>query len=117
MTRIFVPALAMMALVGFCNQTNAQAPCLELTRLRSEVVEASKEVMDVPTPARCEAYIRFSTAWNEVARYANENRELCAISLSSLGEFEKRHREAVVARDNVCAGRPPRPFPADIILR
>jgi hypothetical protein len=35
---MYVPALAMAALVGFCSQANAQAPCP--TRLRSEAAEA-----------------------------------------------------------------------------
>jgi hypothetical protein len=30
----------MAALVGFCSQANAQAPCPEMTRLRSEAAEA-----------------------------------------------------------------------------
>ena len=45
------------------------------------------------------------------------NRELCDISIVLLSEFEKRHREAEKARDNVCAGRPLRPYPPDIIER
>jgi len=117
MTRMSLPALAMMALVAFCSQANAQARCPELTRLRSEAAEASKQVMGIPRSGRCEAYIRFSMAWNEVAHYANENREVCDISLPSLSEFETRHREAVTARDNVCTSRPARAFPADVILR
>ena len=71
----------------------------------------------VPTSDRCEAYGRFSAAWGEIFRYANDHRELCDVSDVSLGEFEKRYREAVKARDNVCAGRPLQPFPPDIIKR
>jgi hypothetical protein len=110
--------LAMIALVGFCSQANAQARCPELTRLRSEAAGALKQTRGlVPTLDRCEAYNRFSTAWAAIVQYANDNREACDISTLSLDEFEKHHREAVQARDNVCAGRPARPFPPDVIRR
>ena len=116
--RTHMPALAMIALVGFCSQANAQARCPELTRLRSEVAGALKQTRGlVPTLDRCEAYNLFSTAWATIVQYANDNREACDISTFSLDEFEKYHLEAVQARDNVCAGRPVRPFPADIIQR
>ncbi|HZE54814.1 MAG TPA: hypothetical protein VE111_16310 [Bradyrhizobium sp.] len=111
------PALAMMALVGFCGPANAQALCPELTRLRSEASEAVQQMMGAPTSDRCAAYIRFSMAWGAIARYANDHRELCDISLPLLSDFEKRYREAVNARENVCAGRPIRPFPPDINQR
>ena len=116
--RTHVPALAMIALVGFCGQANAQARCPELTRLRSETAEASTPIRGlVPTSDRCVAYIRLSMAWGAIAQYANDHRELCDISIASLSEFEKYHREAVRVRDNACAGRPLRAFPADIIQR
>jgi len=50
-----------------------------------------------------------------VVEYAGENREMCNISERSLSDFEKYRREAASRRDNVCAGRPERPFPAEII--
>ena len=112
-----IPTLAMIALVGFCIQANAQAQCPELTRLRSEAADASKSTRLALTSDRCEAYIRSSMAWGVVVQYANDHRELCDISIRSLNEFEKYHREAVSARDNVCAGRPVRPFPPEIIQR
>ena len=62
-------------------------------------------------------YNRLSAAWGAVAQYANDNRESCRVSLPSLNELAQYHREAVKARDNVCAGRPIRPYPADIIQR
>jgi hypothetical protein len=111
------PALAMMALVGFSSQANAQAPCPELTRLRIKASEAIEQTKGVPTSDRCEAYIRFSLAWGAIVQYANSNRELCEISMLSLGEIEKRHREAVKERESVCAGRVLRPFPAEVIRR
>ena len=113
--RTLTPALVMIALVGFCSQANAQAQCPELTRLRSEAAEASKPTRRALTSNRCEAHIRSSMAWGVMVQYANDHRELCDISIRSLSEFEKYHREAVSARDNVCAGRPIRPFPPEII--
>jgi hypothetical protein len=115
--RTVMPALAMMALFGFCSQANAQAQCSELTRLRSEAAETSKQTRRGLISDRCEAYIRSSIAWDATVQYANDHRELCDISIHSLSEFEKYHREAVSARDNVCSGRPARPFPPEIIQR
>jgi hypothetical protein len=43
--------------------------------------------------------------------------KLCEISTRSMDDFEKYHDEAVKTRDNICAGRPGRPFPPEIILR
>ena len=115
--RTLVPALAMVALAGFCCHANAQAQCPELTRLRSEATEAIKPIPRTLIPNRCEAYIRSSMAWGTIVRYANDHREACGISSQSLSEFERSHREAINARDNVCAGRPVRPFPPEIIRR
>ena len=112
-----MPPLAIIALLGLCIQANAQPPCPELTRLRSEAQEAVKQSRTVPASERCYRYIRLSVAWGAVAQYANDNRESCHISTPSLNEFEQYHREAVKDRDNVCAGRPLRPYPADVIQR
>jgi hypothetical protein len=111
-----MPALAMIALIGFCCETNAQAQCPEFTRLRSEATEASKHATGGGlVSGRCEAYVRSSRAWSVVVQYVNDHREMCDISIHSLSEFEKTQREAERARDNVCAGRPARPFPPEII--
>jgi hypothetical protein len=115
--RTLMPALAMITLIGICSQANAQAQCPELTRLRSEAAEASKPTRRALISDRCEVYIRSSMAWGVMVQYANDHRESCDISIHSLSEFEKYHREAVSARDNVCAGRPVRPFPPEIIQR
>jgi hypothetical protein len=115
--RICLPSLATVALVGAFSQASAQASCPELTALRHEATEASRQIVGVPASERCLAYNRSSAAWGEVAKYASDHREQCEISAVSLSEFEKRHREAQKARDNVCAGRPARPFPPDIIQR
>jgi hypothetical protein len=117
MMRTRIPALTSIALLGFCIQADAQAPCPELTRLRSEAQEALKQSMTVPASERCYIYVRLSVAWGAVAQYANDNRESCHISIPSLNEFEQYHRKAVKDRANVCAGRPLRPYPADVIQR
>jgi hypothetical protein len=117
MMRIRMPALTITSLFGFCIQANAQALCPELTRLRSEAQEALKQSRTVPASERCNMYIRLSVAWGAVAQYANDNRESCHISIPSLNEFEWYHREVVKGRDNVCEGRPLRPYPADVIQR
>jgi hypothetical protein len=115
--RTLLPTLAMIALGGFFSHASAQAQCPELTRLRSEAAQAQKPMARGLISDRCEAYIRSSMAWRAVLQYAEDHRESCDISLRSLGEFEKYHHDAVSARDNVCAGRPVRPFPAEIIHR
>jgi hypothetical protein len=105
----------LIALAGLSGPANAQAQCPELTRLRSEVAAASTGT-GVPTRNRCDAYIRLSIAWNDIAKYAGDNREACGISISAMNDIERHHREVVQARDNVCTGRRPRPFPPEIIV-
>jgi hypothetical protein len=117
--RTSVPVIAMIALVGLGSHAGAQAQCPELMRLRSEAAETSKQTRGgiAPTSQRCESYGRLSMAWDAILQYAKEHRELCEISTRSLDDFERYHDEAVKTRDNVCAGRPGRPFPPEIILR
>lgn len=115
--RTLMPTLAMIALIGLCSQAPAQAQCPELTRLRGELVDSSKQMRRALIPDRCEAYIRSSMAWHAMVEFANDHRESCDISIHTLSDFEKYHREAVIARDNVCARRPVRAFPAEIIGR
>jgi hypothetical protein len=118
MMRMYLPALAAIALAGFCSQAHAQAQCPELTRLRGEVAQASKKwTALVPPSQHCATYVRIAMAWAAIAQYANDHRDSCDLSEVSLNEFEQRHREAVTARDNFCSGRPIRPFPAEIIQR
>jgi hypothetical protein len=108
-------ALAIMALVGFGSQANAQAQCPELIRLRGEAAVALEQTTTVPAPNRCNAYNRFSMARAKIARYARDHRELCDISGASLSEFEKRSQEALKASEDVCySSRRLRPFPAEI---
>lgn len=114
--RTLIPTLAMVATIGFCSQAAAQTQCPELTRLRNEANGMSKPLnRSLITDHLCTAYIRTSLAWSALVQYANDHREVCDISANSLAEFEKYYRDAVTARNNVCAGRPARPFPPDII--
>ena len=109
--------LMVMALAGYGSQVNAQERCPELIRLRSEAAQVIKPVTSIAPADRCGVYVRFAMAWGAVARYANDHRESCDISPFALAEVGQRQREAEKARDNVCAGRPLRPYPADIIER
>ena len=109
---------ALIALAGLLGPANAQTSCPELTRLRGEVAAAAapRQMLGLASGPRCEAYIRLSIAWGDLARYADGHREACEISPAMLNDIEKRKRETIQTRDNVCGGRPFRPFPAEIIL-
>ena len=111
--RRLVSALAMIAVCASCAQARGEAPCPELTRLRSKAVEAAKGAFGAPSE-RCEALVRLSMAWEDVADYARDHREACEISQTSLADMEKRHRDAVLERKEVCAGRPARVFPPEL---
>jgi hypothetical protein len=50
-------------------------------------------------------------------RAADNNRQSCNISDRLLNEVDGYHRQAAQARNNVCAGRPLRSYPPDIIQR
>jgi hypothetical protein len=110
-----VPAFAMIAIVWLGVQAEAQTPCPELVRLRNAATEAWKQAMRAPPSERCGALYRASLAAQAMLSYADNNRESCDVSVPSLNHVEGYHREAVRARDNACAGRPLRPYPADII--
>jgi hypothetical protein len=112
-----MPSLTIIALLGFCIQAHAQDRCPELTRLRGEAAEALKQTMSVPASARCDSYNRLSKVRSAMVQYASDHRDSCDISVSSLSELEKNDHDAEKARDNVCAGRPARPYPPDIIQR
>lgn len=115
--RILLPVVAMIALAGLCREAGAQPQCSELTRLRSEAVQASKPATRGLMSGRCDRYIQASHAWSAVVDYAHDHQDVCDISDRLLGDLESYRREAVTARNNVCAGRPVRPFPADIVLQ
>jgi hypothetical protein len=117
MRLIGVPAFTMIAIVWLGVPADAQTPCPELVRLRNAATEAWKTAMRISPSERCAALNHASLAAEATLDYANNNREACPISVPSLNQAEGYHREAVQARDNVCAGRPLRPYPADIIQR
>ena len=117
MTLKGVLAFTMIAMVGLGVQAEAQTPCPELVRLRNAATEAWKEAMRAPPSERCGALYRASSAAEATLKYADNNRKACDISVPLLNQVEGYHREAVRARDNACAGRPLRRFPADIIQR
>jgi hypothetical protein len=117
MTRIGMPAVTLIAMVWLGAQAEAQTPCPELVRLRNAATEGWKEAMRAPPSERCGALYHASVAAEATLHYANSNRESCGISVPLLNQVEGYHREAIQARDNVCAGRPLRPYPADIIQR
>ena len=116
-TLIRLPAFTMIAILWLGVQAEAQAPCEQYLQLRNAATESWKEAMGAPAPERCKALDRASLAAEATLKYANNNRESCDISAPLLNQVEGYHREAVQARDNACAGRPLRPYPADIIQR
>ena len=117
MTLTGVPVFTMIAIVWLGVQAEAQTPCAELVRLRSAATEARKEAMRAPPSERCGSLYKASSAAEATLDYANHNREACGISDPVLNQVEGDQHEAAQARDNACAGRPIRPYPADIIQR
>jgi len=117
MTLIRVPAFTMIAIVWLGVQAEAQTRCPELVQLRNAATEAWTGAMRAPASERCGALYHASLAAQATLKYANNNRESCGISVPLLNQVEGYHRKAVQARDNACAGRPIRPYPADIIQR
>ena len=115
MTLKGVPAFTLIAIVGLGVQVEAQTPCPEYLRLRNAATEAWKQAMRVPQSERCGALYHAALAAEATLKYADDNRESCDISVPLLSQVEGYRRQAVQARDNACAGRPLRPYPADII--
>jgi hypothetical protein len=107
----------MAVLAGLVMQAEARAQCPELDRLRSAIVEAQKRLAIAPGWERCGSYGRLSVVEQARAEYARQNVEACGISDPSLAQMEREYRNAEQARANVCAGRPARPFPPEIIER
>jgi hypothetical protein len=117
MTLVRVLAFTMIAIVALGVQAEAQTPCPEFLQLRNAANEAWKQAMRVPRSERCGALYHSSLAAEATLKYANNNHESCKISVRLLNQVEGYHREAEHARDNACAGRSLRPYPADIIPR
>jgi hypothetical protein len=115
MTLIRVTICTMIAMAWLGAQAQAQPPCPEVIQLRATASEAWKEAMTAPRPERCGALNHASLTAEATLTYANSNRESCNISARLLDDLEGYRRDTLQARDNVCAGRPMRPYPADII--
>src|SRR2546428_13638076 len=107
-----VPAFPLIAIVGLGVQVEAQTPCPEYLRLRNAATEAWQQAMRAPPSERCGALYHASLAAEATVKYADNNRDSCGISVPLLNWVEGWHREAVQTRDNACAGRPLRPYPA-----
>ena len=69
MTLIRYACFTVAALVGFAIQANAQTPCPELERLRSEATEVSKQVARDPVSIRCGSYYRLARAAEAIVEY------------------------------------------------
>jgi sigma54-dependent transcription regulator len=110
-------AIVGLGIVGLGVQADAKTPCPEVVRLRNAATEAWKQAMRAPQSDWCGALHQAALAAAATAKYADNNRQTCDISDSLLNQLQKYHRDAVQARDNVCAGRPLRPYPPDIIRR
>ncbi len=117
MRLIGVSAFAMIASVCLGVRAEAAAPCPEVVRLRNAATEAWKDAMKAPPSERCGALDQASSAAEATLKFASDNRQSCNISVPLLDQVEGYRRQAVQARDNVCAGRPMQPYPADIIQR
>ena len=117
MTPKAMPAFAMITIIGLRVQVEARTPCQEYLRLRNAATGAWKQAMRAPPSERCGALYHASLAAEATLKYADNNRESCDISVQLLNQVEGYHREAVLARDNACVGRPLRPYPADIVPR
>jgi hypothetical protein len=117
MTRKAMPAFALIAMIGLGVRAEARAPCQEYLRLRNAATETWKQAVRAPPSERCGALYHASVAAEATLTYAGNNRESCDISVQLLNQVEGYHREAVQARENACAGRPLRPYPADIVPR
>ena len=117
MTLKAMPAFVMITIIGLGVQAEARTPCQEYLQLRNAATEAWKQAMRAPPSERCGALYQASLAAKATLNYAGNNRESCDISVQLLNQVEGYHREAVQARYNACAGRPLRPFPADIVPR
>jgi hypothetical protein len=74
-----------------------------MLRLRNAASEAWKHAMSAPASQRCGALAQASVATEATLNYADNNRQSCNISDRLLNEVDGYHRQAVQARDNVCA--------------
>jgi hypothetical protein len=112
-----MPAFTMISTLCLAVPAEAEAPCPDFVQLRNAATQTWKEAMKAPRPERCGAMGRASSAAEATLKFASNNRESCNISVPLLNQLDGYHRKAVQARDNVCAGRPMQPYPADIVPR
>ena len=117
MTLKAMSAFAVITLIGLGVRAEARTPCQEYVRLRDAATETWKQAMRAPPSERCGALYRASLAAEATLKYADNNQESCDISVQLLNQVEGYRSEAMQARDNAFAGRPLRPYPADIVPR
>jgi hypothetical protein len=96
--------VVIIALAGFCSPVVSQERCSDSDRLTAEAETTFANAAGSVGPGRCDAYIRYSVAWAEAAKYARSHREHCDISASSLSEINELHRKAVAERIDACGG-------------
>jgi hypothetical protein len=60
--------LVIIALFGLCTPASSQERCPELTRLNAEAEEALKKAAGLVEQDRCDAYVRYSVTWAEIAK-------------------------------------------------
>jgi hypothetical protein len=129
-----VHVLVMATLAGFVAPADTRADCPELEQLQRAYFDASEHIppnftkspwggMLMPSPPSrelCDSYRRLSETTKAWVEYARQHDELCRLS-GLLPMMEREYLRDVEARDNVCAGRPPRPgfsiFPAERGIR
>jgi hypothetical protein len=104
MSRAAGLALAMMLLNGGATPAASQEQCPELARLHAEADAALSRATGLVAQERCDAYVHFSVAWAEIARYAHDHRDACDMSAGSLTDIDKRHQQAVAERVDACGG-------------
>jgi hypothetical protein len=105
-----------LALAGLVARADAGAQCPELERLHG-AFSAARDRAPIPKgPGNSEScgydYRVFlaAKAWIE---YAHQNAESCGIS-GELVQMEREYRDVARTRDNICSGRPARPFPVEV---
>jgi hypothetical protein len=94
----------MVVLSGFCTPVASQEQCSQLNRFTAEAEANFVKAAGQVGPDRCNAFIHYSAAWAETAKYARHHRVHCNISASALSDIDKRHRRAVAERIDVCGG-------------
>ena len=96
-------------------QAEARAECPELDRLHAAIIEA-RDCLPKATSRNssddCGYHYRASQAAKAWIAYARQNAKSCGIS-GNLVQMEWEYRNIARTRDDVCSGRPARPFTAE----